>query len=472
MSEVIGNNFKEIKKKLDKVGCGFCLAKWTQVTMHLNDGTTHSCHHPAPHKIGLREIQKDPTSLHNSITKKKERKEMLEGGRPDACSYCWNIEDNSDSFSDRVYKSEEEWSKPYFDEIKNLKWRDNFTPKYVEVAFSNTCNFKCAYCGPSYSSKWVEEMKEHGEFSTGDGFNSLEELKRQDMVPIPQREENPYVEAFWKWWPELYQELDTFRITGGEPLLAKDTFKVLDYIIEQEEPNRNLKLSINSNLCIEDKLFDKFLEKARKIIDEGRVKEFIVYTSVDTYGKQAEYVRTGLDFEKLFKNIDTLLTELPKLTVVIMSTFNLFSPFGYEKLVKKVYDFKLKHFNTERYWNSPLILDTSYLRYPSFLSFRILKGYLNVEYFERIEKYMKFFSTYRSLNSYKMENTTDTGFSLKEIEKITRIKDIFLKDIENNEDFSKSKEKFLNYTKDYQKRRNLDCVEYFPELKKFINNDY
>jgi hypothetical protein len=292
------------------------------------------------------------------------------------------------------------------------------------------------------------------------------------MVPIPQREENPYVEAFWKWWPELYQELDTFRITGGEPLLAKDTFKVLDYIIEQEEPNRNLKLSINSNLCIEDKLFDKFLEKARKIIDEGRVKEFIVYTSVDTYGKQAEYVRTGLDFEKLFKNIDTLLTELPKLTVVIMSTFNLFSPFGYEKLVKKVYDFKLKHFNTERYWNSPLILDTSYLRYPSFLSFRILKGYLNVEYFERIEKYMKFFSTYRSLNSYKMENTTDTGFSLKEIEKITRIKDIFLKDIENNEDFSKSKEKFLNYTKDYQKRRNLDCVEYFPELKKFINNDY
>lgn len=472
MSKVIGSNFKRTKKKLDKVGCGFCLAKWTQVTMHLNDGTTHSCHHPAPHKIGLREIKKDPTALHNSLIKKKERKEMLEGGRPSACSYCWNIEDNSDSFSDRVYKSEEEWSWPHYDEIKNLKWRDNFTPKYVEVAFSNTCNFKCAYCGPSYSSKWVEEMKEHGEFSTGDGFNSLEELKRQDMVPIPQREENPYVEAFWEWWPHLYKELDTFRITGGEPLMAKDTFKVLDYILEQEEPNTNLKLSINSNLCIEDKLFERFLEKAKIIIDEGRVKEFIVYTSVDTYGKQAEFVRTGLDFDKLFKNIDTLLTELPKLSIVIMSTFNLFSPFGYEKLVRKVYDFKVKHFNTERYWNSPLILDTSYLRYPDFLSFRILKGYLDVRYFERLEKYMKFFSTYRSLNSYNLEETTDTGFSLKEIEKITRIKDIFLKDQQNNEDFSKGKEKFLNYIKDYKKRRNLDCEEYFPELKKFIENDY
>jgi hypothetical protein len=311
-------------------------------------------------------------------------------------------------------------------------------------------------------------MKEHGEFSTGDGFNSLEELKRQDMVPIPQREENPYVEAFWKWWPDLYKELDTFRITGGEPLMAKDTFKVLDYILEQEEPNTNLKLSINSNLCIEDKLFDRFLEKAKQIIEEGRVKEFIVYTSVDTYGKQAEYVRTGLDFEKLFKNIDTLLTELPKLTIVIMSTFNLYSPFGYEKLVKKVYDFKVKHFNTERYWNSPLILDTSYLRYPSFLSFRVLKGYLGVHYFERLEKLMKFFSSYRSLNSYNLEEPTDSGFSLKEIEKITRIKDIFIKDSKSNIDFSKDKQKFLNYIKDYQKRRNVDCVEYFPELKNFI----
>ena len=288
------------------------------------------------------------------------------------------------------------------------------------------------------------------------------------MVPIPQREENPYVEAFWKWWPDLYKELDTFRITGGEPLMAKDTFKVLDYILEQEEPNTNLKLSINSNLCIEDKLFDRFLEKAKQIIEEGRVKEFIVYTSVDTYGKQAEYVRTGLDFEKLFKNIDTLLTELPKLTIVIMSTFNLYSPFGYEKLVKKVYDFKVKHFNTERYWNSPLILDTSYLRYPSFLSFRVLKGYLDVHYFERLEKLMKFFSSYRSLNSYNLEEPTDSGFSLKEIEKITRIKDIFIKDSKSDIDFSKDKQKFLNYIKDYQKRRNVDCVEYFPELKNFI----
>ena len=241
MSNVIGNNFQEMKQKLDSVGCGFCLAKWTQVTMHLHDGTTHSCHHPAPHKIGLREIQKDHTALHNSSQKKKARKEMLENKRPKECGYCWKVEDNSSSYSDRTFKSEESWSKPFFEQIKDSHWRDNFLPKYVEVSFSNTCNFKCGYCGPSYSSKWVEEMRKHGEFSTGDGFNSLKTLETEDMLPYKKTEYNPYIEAFWKWWPELYKSMDTFRITGGEPLLSKDTFKVLDEIIETDTPNKNLK---------------------------------------------------------------------------------------------------------------------------------------------------------------------------------------------------------------------------------------
>lgn len=81
--------------------------------------------------------------------------------------------------------------------------------------------------------------------------------------------------------------MDTFRITGGEPLLSKDTFKVLDEIIETDNPNKELKLSINSNLCVDDKLIDKLIEKAKIIINEKRVKEFILYTSVDTEGKQS-----------------------------------------------------------------------------------------------------------------------------------------------------------------------------------------
>ena len=81
----------------------------------------------------------------------------------------------------------------------------------------------------------------------------------ENKVPILHREPNPYVDAFWKWWPDLYRDLHTFRITGGEPMLAKDTWKVLDYIIEEPNPNKDLNFAINSNLGLEDNMIDKLI---------------------------------------------------------------------------------------------------------------------------------------------------------------------------------------------------------------------
>ena len=53
-------------------------------------------------------------------------------------------------------------------------WREDYNPKYVEVSFSNTCNFKCSYCGPQYSSKWVEEINQFGPYKTSTRFNDIE----------------------------------------------------------------------------------------------------------------------------------------------------------------------------------------------------------------------------------------------------------------------------------------------------------
>ena len=138
-----------------------------------------------------------------------------------------------------------------------------------------------------------------------------------------------------------------------------------DHIYNINVIDKNLKLSINSNLGAPDDLIDKLIQKLDIIINEQRVKEVIIFTSCDAYGKQAEYVRYGLDFEKLMSNIDKILLLLPKVTIVVMSTFNIFSIFSYERLISKIYDLKLKHFNTERFWNSAIILDTSYLRFPT-----------------------------------------------------------------------------------------------------------
>ena len=367
--------FEKTRNKLNNVGCGMCLAKWTQVTMHLHNGTNHSCHHPTTHKIPLEEIMNDPKALHNTNFKKKVRKEMLEGGKPKECDYCWNIEDASNAFSDRTYKSSEPWSAPHFEDILKTGWQNNFNPKYVEVSFSNTCNFKCSYCGPQYSSKWVEEINQYGPYKTSTNFNDIELFKKEGTMPYLASDHNPYVEAFWKWWPEMYHDLHTFRITGGEPLLSKDTFKILDYIIETPNPNKKLSLCINSNLGIPQKLFDEFVSKVEKIIDNELVYEFIIFTSCDTWGEQANYIRNGLDYNLFKERVDFLLDKFKPLTIDIMSTYNALSVPNYHKLIEDVLVLKERHHNPTRYWGSSLLLDSSYLRWPTHQSVKILENH-------------------------------------------------------------------------------------------------
>ena len=106
MSSIYDQAADKAKEQLDAISPTMCYAKWTQVSMHLTNGMTHSCYHPPTHKIPLAELDKNITALHNTEEKKEQRRQMLKGERPDGCSYCWNIEDTG-ARSDRVYRSGE-----------------------------------------------------------------------------------------------------------------------------------------------------------------------------------------------------------------------------------------------------------------------------------------------------------------------------------------------------------------------------
>ena len=451
-------HYVNTKKQLDSVGKGFCLAKWTQVTIHLQMGQTHSCHHPNTHKIPEAEIKRNPSALHNTRFKKQKRKEMLENKRPTECDYCWNVEDNSDRFSDRVFKSNESWSKPYLQEILDLGWRGDYNPKYVEVAFSNQCNFACSYCGPSFSSKWAAEAAKHGAYPTTDRFNDLDGLKRDGKMPIHDTQHNPYVEAFWKWWPDLYRDLHTFRITGGEPLLSKDTWKILDYIIAEKNPNKKLNLAINSNLGIPDDLVDKFIEKVKRIEDEGRVNEFIIFTSVDAWGKQAEYIRNGLEFNRFWANMHKILRECPRINLTVMSTFNALSIPSYYQLVNGIYELKKTYTSSDRYWTSAVFLDSSYLRHPRHQTVQVLP----LEWADEVYRTAQY-ANYLGIPKFDHRHV---GYSDIEIQKIKRIYD-WMHAYKDPKLLEKNRANFGRYFKAHDERRGTNFIETYPELEDF-----
>ena len=453
MSELLSN----IKKQLDQKGRGFCAAKWTQVTIHLGTGLTHSCHHPNPHKIGLAELRNNPSALHNTQHKKRARKQMLEGERPSECDYCWKIEDNSNSFSDRVFKSSESWSAPYIEEIKEYGWRGNYNPKYVEVSFSNVCNFKCAYCGPQFSSKWVNEINKNGAYKLSYDYNDTEHLKKKNEMPIHHNDFNPYVEAFWKWFPDLYPDLHTFRVTGGEPLLSSDTFKLLDYIQNNHEVNPNLSLAINTNLGVSDDIIDRFVNIIEDLTENNKVKEFIVFTSIEATKSQAEYLRYGLDTSKFWTNVEKILSKLPKVTINIMSTYNALSVFTYDDLIDRVFDLKRKYQNNERYLVSAIQLDTSYIRHPKHLSVKILEDDHKELILQSAKKML-----YYGMKEFTHDNY---GFSTVEIQKLKRTYDYAIStddfDVETN------RKDFVKFVDQYDKRRKLNFLDTFPQLKEF-----
>ena len=450
--------YKKVRSNLNDIGCGMCLAKWTQVTLHLQLGHTHSCHHPRTHAISKSEIKRNPSALHNTRYKKLRRKEMLNGERPEECDYCWNVEDTSDRFSDRTFKSGESWSWPFYDEIKALDWREDYNPKYVEVAFSNACNFKCSYCGPAFSTQHMQEIEKFGAYPTTDNFNSLEWMKTEKKMPIPQSAENPYVDAFWKWWPELYRDLHTFRITGGEPLMSKDTWRVLDYIIEEKNPNRNLALAINSNLGIPDNLVDRFIDKINKICDEDRVREFIIFTSCDSWGKQAEYIRNGLVFNKFWDNVNKIFSKCPRVNITFMVTYNALSVPNYHKLIDGVYQLKKDYGSSDRYWKSASFLDTSYLRYPTHQTVQVLEDGWEKAVYQQARQ-IDFLGVPMFDHAY-------VGYSDIEIQKVKRTYDWMVADVDENQ-IKRQRRNFGYYFRAHDERRGTDFCKTFPELEDF-----
>ena len=101
--------------------------------------------------------------------------------------------------------------------------------------------------------------------------------------------------------------------------------------------------AVNSNLGLDDRMIDKLIGKINKIEDEDRVNEFIIFTSVDTWGEQAEYIRNGLEFNRIWDNMNKILEKCPRVNLTIMSTYNALSVPNYHKLIEGVYGLKEKY---------------------------------------------------------------------------------------------------------------------------------
>ena len=451
-------NIKRVINIVKEVSPTFCLAKWHHTTIYLHTGQTHSCYHPAPHEISINEIKENPSALHNTNQKKKERLEMLVGEKPKGCQYCWNVESLGDThISDRMIRNSTIYTPERLQEITSNDWKLNINPEYVEIAFSNECNFKCGYCHPMSSSSYHSEVKQYGPV-IGIKNHSI------DVSWFKPLEEgnNPYVDAWWQWWPELSKTLNILRVTGGEPLMHRSTWRLFELL--RQEPKPHLELNINSNLGIKSAMVEKLVDNVNDLIINNKVKKFKLFSSMDTWGKRAEYLRTGLNLELWEKNLDIYL-QGTNANVTFMCTFNILSVTSFVSFLEKVLEWRKKYNNIDIQNNHTnatrrkIRFDTPYLKEPLQYDMHILPKEEFLPYFDKILQFIE-----------DNKNESDvTKFSDLEYEQFRRVRDYFANTQYSEEKVTEGRRDFYTWFNEYDRRRGVNFLETFPDMENFYN---
>jgi len=433
----------------ENLGPALCLAKWNQVSLHLPTGLNNSCYHPPLHEIPTDLLETNPSALHNTSHKKAQRKIMLTQERPDECSYCWAMEDNG-KLSDRHYRSGESWAAKDFETIKNSTGDEDVVPSYVEVNFNHACNLACSYCSPQFSSTWQQEVDTHGGYPTSTTHNDPDHFRGRNR-PIPVKNHNPYVEAFWRWWPTLYPKLEHFRMTGGEPMMDRNTYRVFDYVLANPKPN--LQLNVTSNFSVDEKTWRKYLGYTKELCQEGVLEHFMQYISLDSWGTQAEYIRHGLDFDLLWDRVNQFLTEVPyRNSVTFIVTMNNLSVTGLPNLFAGILGLRKIYSKTyQRVW-----FDTPVLRQPAWQSLQILPESYAVQ-LEHLWAWM--------MQQSEIEDTRFQGFKDYEIARLDR--DIaWMRDGQQLDPnyINQNKADFYRFFTEADRRHGTDFLTVFPEM--------
>jgi organic radical activating enzyme len=431
---------------LDPLSESFCAAKWYNATIWLGSGMSTSCHHPPAHLVDLNKVQTNPKLLHNTPEKKADRALMLEGKRPAGCEYCWKIEDmGRDAVSDRVYKSKIYPIKALNDAY-NTPADADVDLRTLEIAFDRTCQFACSYCNPAFSSTWVKDIKRNGPYSglVSDGRNHFTHAHESSQL-YRYGETNPYVEAFFQWWESsLHRSLQELRITGGEPLMSAETWKLIDWF-KTNSGKSTTRLAINSNLG-SDVDIDRLLASTKDIAID-------LYTSNEAISTQAEYIRDGLVWDDWANNVERLLDSNQFRGIHVMCTINALCLTTLDQLLETLLQWKTE------YGREAVSFTLNILRFPSFQSPLVLDPDDRFRYMCQLQRWLNDNRDSEFLQAHEV-NHLQRLIDYLDVVKTPHLGAAELGILQND---------FKQFYVQYDQRRDKNFVETFPELAEWYN---
>lgn len=237
----------------------FCSAPWNSVFISPYGRIDNCC----ISENNLGDVSQDINIVVESDYSKQIEQSMLNHTPVDGCKFCFQHPDQS--------------YKVFFD--KNFPWDGTNNLKFADIRWRNTCNAGCVYCSSEYSSLWAKED------------NNAEALNRIQLTSIKE------------WLLPKLPALERITLAGGEPLLIKDNYEVLD---ELYQVNRNCKIYVNTNLSIKTEIYNLLMQFPNV--------EWMV--SGENTEEKFNYVRYGTVWETFASNVEELVKYKPDTHII------------------------------------------------------------------------------------------------------------------------------------------------------------
>jgi len=396
----------------------FCILPWIHIAT-TSTGNYRFCCNSTPGKNTIRDENNKEYKIHrsspdvvwNAPDYKNLRKQMLTGEKPKVCVRCWREEASGIKSARLSYN--DQYANHINEAIASTS-EDGTAPLkavYVDLRLGNLCNLKCRMCNPWSSNQWIEEWNN---LTSYDGKDiEQEEKDRLSNMDWPQ---NP------KLWKHLMTVIDTVEeiyLTGGEPTLALEQYKLFDRCIELDKA-KDITLKYNTNLT---NIPPKMVEYWKHF------KKIKINASIDAYDELNRYIRYPTNWKSVNKNLSAFyeMEKQGKMRVQVHTTVQIYNILDLNKLFEY----------TEKFGYFPYL---NILNHPDYLNVRVLPDNLKQIAVKRLEPWV---------NKPKVKGLIDYMMA---------------------EDWTKHTSKFIEYTAEVDKSRNQSLENVVPLLKEALDN--
>lgn len=392
-------------KQLVKDSKHFCILPWIHFHAWPNKNVMPCC--IADSDMPVSKIKEEETILEmmNSDEYKKMRTAMLNDEPYEACRRCYELEDNGTwtlRQSQNMVRGMD--SLDIIEDTGADGEIDEFEMKYMDIRFSNLCNYKCRSCGPGCSNLWGEEklkmIEEHVFVTT---FGEEGETKAKTL------RSNNDDGHFMPKLKEHLADVEECYFAGGEILVTPEHYECIDHWIEHDLA-KDVKLNYTTNMS---KIRHKDKRTGERDLIEiwnhfGHVE---LWASIDAIDKQGELIRKGFNWDKVKENMLELKERAPHVKVGVTPTVSIWNIFNYADMFDWMYD--------NDFISREMPPRLNILTYPDNASIKILPNEMRLKLIQKFKEYINKFSAHEEdvhlKNDFKMlVQTLWTGKENKE----------------------------------------------------------